>query len=124
MRFRLSGCFAIIAALALACGPLRRGDNPQAVVIFDNQSFAQADVYAVRAGGGSFRIGTVFPGRRDTLRVPSTALGGGTVTIVARLLASSRVPSSGPLSLAPGDSLEITLPPDARVLTVLPARQP
>ena len=125
MRFRLGGCFAIIAALALACGPLRRGDTPQAVVIFDNQSFAQADVYAVRAGGGgSFRIGTVFPGRRETLRLPSSALGGGTVTIVARLLASSRVPSSGPLSLAPGDSLEITLPPDARVLTVLPARQP
>jgi hypothetical protein len=116
----------ILAALmtfALACSPLRRGGEPVAVIYFDNQSLAQADVFAVAPSGNRVRIGTVFAGRREALRVSASALGGGnSVTIVARLLASSQTPTSGPITLLPGDRLEVRLPPDARTLIVLPAR--
>jgi hypothetical protein len=112
-----------------ACNPLhRRGaatsDVPP-VVIFENQSLEQAAVYVVTRGGPETRIGTVQAGRTDTLTVGTAALGGsGSVAIVARLLAISRTPSTGPLTLQPGDRIHVTLPSDARVLSVLPARSP
>jgi hypothetical protein len=43
------------------------------------------------------------------------------VTIFARLLAMSNTPSAGPLTLQRGDRIAVTLPPNGRALTVLPA---
>ncbi|HKG91402.1 MAG TPA: hypothetical protein VKA84_05920 [Gemmatimonadaceae bacterium] len=125
-RHRRAALLAALALAALACGPLRRGGGrPDAVIIFNNQSLAQADVFAVSSGGTRYRVGTVFAGRRDTLRVPSGAMGGGsTVSFVARLLATRGTPSSGPVTILPGDTLEVTLPSDGKLLGVLPARQP
>ena len=91
-----------------------------AVVVFENQSLDQADVYVVRLGADNRRIGTVQAGRTEALEVPRDMLLAGTVSIVARLLARRVVPSSGQLSINPGDRLHITLPPDGRQLTVLP----
>ena len=111
-------------AAAAACGPLRRTSNP-AQVIFSNQSLDQADVYAVSSGGAQTRIGTVMPGRTDTLRVQSSALGGdNAANIVARILARSRTPSTGMVTLNPGDRIVVTLSSDERILSVLPAREP
>jgi hypothetical protein len=120
-RRALSG---LAIALATACGPLHRGGVTDAVVLFNNQSLNQADVYAVRTGGPEFRIGTVSSNRKDALRLPPTFTGAGEVTIVARTLASNRTPRTGPLTLAAGDTIEVTLPVDERVLTVLPPRTP
>jgi len=112
------------AVASAACGPLRRGPTP-ARIIFSNQSLDQADVYAVSSAGGQTRIGTVMPGRTDTLRVPTAALGGDNSTnIVARILARSRTPSTGMLTLNPGDLMQVTLSSDERILSVLPAREP
>jgi hypothetical protein len=120
---------AAVALPALAalggCNPLRRQGTAQSnappVVVFENQSLSEAAVYVVPRGGTQHRIGTVQAGRTDTLRVSTSALGGsGSVTIVARLLAVSRAPSTGPLTLMPGDRIAVTLPPDARLLSVLP----
>jgi len=112
-----------LAALT-ACNPLHRSqaasDAPP-MVIFENQSLEQAALYAVSQGGLELRIGTVPPGRTDTLTLRNTSLGSGTVTLVARLLAASRTPSTGPLSIRPGEWIRVTLPPDARILNVLPA---
>jgi hypothetical protein len=109
-----------------ACSPLRRQRAPLSdaspVVIFENQSLEQAAVYAVARGGPGVRIGTVQAGRTDTLAVGAGALdASGSVTIVARLLARSRTPNTGPLTLQPGDRILVRLPPDARLLSVLPA---
>jgi len=108
----------------VACRPSKRGRaySPPAppVVIFRNQSLYEAAVYAVSQGGAANRIGTVQPGRTETIRVRTGAIGSGSVTFFARLLASSARPSSGPLTLLPGDTLAITLPPDARFLSALP----
>jgi hypothetical protein len=101
-------------------GPL---DREAAFVVFDNQSLDQADVYAIVSGGSPTRIGTVFPGRADTLRVPGSMVADGNgVNIVTRLLAHSYTPSSGILSLHPGDIFSVTLSSDGRNLIALPAR--
>ena len=48
----------------------------------------------------------------------------GSVTIVARLLARSRTPSTGSLALSPGTRLSVRLPLDEKSLYVLPMRDP
>jgi hypothetical protein len=117
--------FALVMVAAAACGAFRHrvGDaRPDPIVIFNNQSMDQADVYAVGSAGQPVRIGTVYSGRRENLRVPSGATGGsGTVNIIARIFASNKAPRSGSISLAPGDTVLITLPVDEKMLTVLPA---
>ena len=88
---------------------------------FKNESLAQADVYVSSSGSGARRIGTVFAGRTETLTVPREIAVRGTITIVARLLARTRTPSSGSIAISPGTRLSIRLPMDERSLYVLPA---
>lgn len=115
---------AILIAAAAACGPQRRSSAPQpAYIIFTNNSLSQADVFVVAQGLGARRIGTVMAGQTDTLRVASDITGrGGTLSIMARLLARSRRPQTGPISIHPGETYEVRLPSDARMLSFLPAR--
>jgi hypothetical protein len=104
-----------------ACSPLKHAP-PRAHLVFRNESLDQADVYAVISGAQTIRIGTVFPGHTDTLTVPDAALGRGNVVVVARLLARRVAPQSGPIPIRAGELLEVTLPMDAKLLSVLPAR--
>ena len=115
----------ILAVLGAACGPLRHNGPPPAQIIFVNESLDQADVYAISSSGAQTRIGTVMPGRTETLRVPPGALGGDySANIVARILANSRTPRTGPITLNPGDRMQVTLSADERILSALPAREP
>lgn len=120
---RRAAILTTIAASALACGPFHRGGTPDSVVLFRNQSTDQADVYALGSGGEPIRIGTVFSGRTEALRVPTSVTGGANrVNVIVRIFASSKVVASGPFTLAPGDTMEVTLPSDEKILSVLPAR--
>jgi len=102
---------------------MHSGDRASAQLIFVNQSLDQADVYAALNSGQPQRIGTVFPSRTDTLDIPANIVSaGGTVTIIARLLARSYAPRTGPLTIGDGDRLRVTLPPNAQSLSVVPAR--
>ena len=114
---------AVAAALALAgCGPFHRGNQPESVIVFRNQSPDQADVYAIGSGGDPIRIGTVFSGRTETLRVPSSVTGASSrVNVVARIFASGRIVVTGPFTLMPGDSMDVTLTGDEKILSVLPS---
>ncbi|HUQ80129.1 MAG TPA: hypothetical protein VM076_03265 [Gemmatimonadaceae bacterium] len=83
------------------------GAKAPAIVYFRNDSQDQADVYAVVSGSQPVRIGTVFSNWTDTLTVPGdVAARGSNVSVVARLLARSNVPSTGPLAIQPGDRLD------------------
>jgi len=113
--------FAVAAVGAAACAPLHKGKGqPPAYLYFTNESLDQADVYAVLPGDQPVRIGTVAAGRTDTLTVPPEISSRGNVNVVARLLARSARPSSGPIPLHPGDRLAIRLPIDQKMLVVLP----
>lgn len=109
---------------ATSCGRFHHGDAPErAALVFINESLGQADVFIVVPGTESRRIGTVFPGRTDTLMVPTDITSrASSLQIVARVLAHSTSPSSGPISISPGEYLQVTLPSDLKSLIVLPVR--
>ena len=120
-RVRSLGTALALAATA-ACGGFRNTQSAQerAVISFTNESLDQADVYAVTSSQ-SIRIGTVLAGRTENLVVPGDiAFRGQNLNVVARLLAQSRRPSTGPISLSPGQRIEVRLPMDQRQLVVLP----
>lgn len=114
-----------------ACAPHRPGtetggatqnENAEPTTLeFKNESLAQADVYVASSSSGARRIGTVFSGRTETLTVPREIAIHGTITVVARLLARSRAPSSGSIAISPGTRLSVRLPLDERALYILPA---
>jgi hypothetical protein len=119
-----SAMLALAIVAAAACSPFRRGGsgNPPAVLYFTNESLDQADIYAVSTAGQPVRIGTVFAGRTDTLVVPADiAARADNVNLVARLLARSATPSSGPIPIRPGNRFQVRLPVDQRTIVVLPA---
>jgi hypothetical protein len=112
---------ALLIALAVGCGPLRRGAGPPpALLVFTNETLTQAQVYVVTAGHAR-RVGTVMAGRTDTLVVPADLTERGTLNIVARLLARSARPQTGPVSIRAGEQYQVRLPPDGRLLSFLPA---
>lgn len=114
-----------LATAVQGCGRLRPG-NPadEAYVIFTNEALEQASVYASVGGVEGNRIGTVMPGRTDTLLVPRSYIGRGGVWITARLLARRERPTTGSIPMHRGDRLYVRLPSDARQLIVLPADEP
>ncbi|MFL5579274.1 MAG: hypothetical protein ACJ8AO_02790 [Gemmatimonadaceae bacterium] len=116
----------VVAAACAARNPAADAvDAPNPVVVFNNQSLYQADVYAISSSGSQVRLGTVQPGRRERLRVSNTALGGDRqIVVAARLLSRSRTPTSGRIGLLPGDTIEVVLTSDANSLTVLPVARP
>lgn len=123
MRIKVRRGIALAVALVVtaACGPFHRGAEPESVVVFHNESTDQADVYALAAGGDPTRIGTVFPGKTETLRVPQTITGGANrLNVIARIFPGGRVVSSGPFSIYPGDTMVVTLSSDEKILSVLP----
>jgi hypothetical protein len=120
---RRFGPALMLAIAATACGPVRRGPGPSpAIIYFTNESLDQATVYVVAPGLDFRRIGVVFPGRTDSLVVPAdVAIRGGTLNIVARMLARSDIPQTGPVSIRPGERYEVRLPLSGRLLSFLPA---
>jgi hypothetical protein len=114
--------FALVAIFAAAaCGPVRRGPSlAPASLIFTNESLEQATVYVVGPGVDFRRIGIVFAGQTDTLTVPADVALRGAVNIVARLLARSDVPQTGPVSIRPGEHYQVRLPLNSRAMSFLP----
>lgn len=121
----------LVGGLALAatasCGGMRSGsatpDSGPTVIVFQNQSLEQADLFAVRRSAGALRVGTVMAGRTDTLVIQRGELAPGeTVNFVARLLAGTHTPRSGPVAVSPGEVLNITLPQSENLLAVLPGQ--
>lgn len=116
-------CVALLIALAsAACGPIRpnAGGEP-AVIVFHNNAFDEAAVYVVGQAADFRRVATVSAGRTERIKIPADLIRG-PVNIVARMLARYELPSTGAVTLYPGDVYDVTLPMDAKMLTFLPSR--
>ena len=117
------GAAATLGA-STACGPLHRNEEEveqRAEVEFINESLYPAEVYAVVTGSESIRIGSVMAGRTEILRLPQQMVDrASTVNIVARPLAQSRSLTTGPVSISRGERIQVRMPINGAVLTVLP----
>lgn len=128
-RRHLGLLVAALAALVTGAAACHRRSldeihsNDPAILVFRNEALEQAAVYAVSGNRNAQRIGTVMSGRTDTLTVPADMTLGGSVVIFARLLARSMQPSTGSVSILPGEWYQVTLPPDARLLAIVPIRE-
>ena len=122
---RLRGLILPVVLMALsACSRTQPATDVASgdptVLEFNNESLAQADVFVRASGSDARRIGTVQAGRKEDLVVPREIAIKGSITVYARLLARTGVPSSGPIAISPGTRLNIRLPIDERALYVLP----
>ena len=125
MRHRPAVAALAVVLAVVACGGRRGSVVPTApaFVVFENQSLFEATVFATARGGVPRRVGIVSPNRTDTLALTGDVLavgGAGGVTISVRLLADRRTPSTGPLTVRPGDRFRVTLPTAANMLSVVP----
>ena len=94
--------------------------NVPAAIIFSNESLSQSDLFAVISGSSESRkLGTVFAGRTETLRLPYEMANRGSISLVARILGGG-ILSSGTVSIRPGDTVHVELPLTRNMLVLLP----
>jgi hypothetical protein len=106
---------------AAACGRIGLGNNENDVMIdFKNESTEQATLYVVPTSGEQIRLGMATAGATETFRVPESVAVRGSVTFAARMLARSETPTTGTVTIRPGDRYIVTLPSSRAALTVLP----
>ena len=127
MSHRIRALVTLGAGLFAACAPYHTGGSAAgdlgATIYFKNESFDQVAVYAVLGGVQTSRIGTVMAGRTDTLALaPSIVNSPSGLTILVRPFGRDFTAEVGPISILPGDALQIGLPPSQRMLVILPAR--
>jgi hypothetical protein len=106
-----------LALLTLAaCSGFKRGSmgsdaNAPTVVQVDNQAFLDMAVYAVRSVE-RVRLGTANGNRKTNLTVPRALVSGLTaLRFVADPIGATRASVSEEITVAPGDTVVLTIPP-------------
>jgi hypothetical protein len=96
-------------AVIPACGARGTGTGAERVpLVVENQNFYQATIYAI-LNGGRVRVGNVQGGSTETLQAPSPPTG--QMRVEVRLLAVGAF-TSYPVTVQPGDTVRVTVPPD------------
>jgi len=99
----------LLLATFTACGVRGTGTGAQRVpIVVENQNFYQATVFAI-LNGGRVRVGNVAGGRTATMQAPSPPTG--QMRVEVRLLAVGAF-TSYPVTVQPGDTVRVTVPPD------------
>ena len=106
-----------LALLTLAaCNAFKRGSttpdlNAPTVVQVDNQAFLDMAVYAVRSSE-RVRLGTAIGNRKTNLPVPRGMVSGLTpLRFIADPIGATRASVSEEITVAPGDTVVLTIPP-------------
>lgn len=113
MKARLT-FLSIFCALTGACHGLNNGniapENPTTLRV-DNQGFSDMDIFALR-GGQRVRLGMVVGHQNSVFKVPSVLIAGLTpMRFIADPIGSTRASVSEEITVAPGDSVVLTIPP-------------
>ncbi len=115
MKIQSIAC-ALFLAGALACNAFSRGSgitdqNQPTVVQVDNQGFLDMNVYAVRSTQ-RVRLGTAAGNSKTNLTIPRSLIAGLTpLRFVADPIGGSRASVSQEITVAPADTVELTIPP-------------
>lgn len=115
---RLAAVVAMIAGIA-ACsqGAKHARDNgelqPVTRVRVENQAFLDMNVYVLSDGGGRTRLGTVTGNTNQEFVIPAYIIGpANSVRFLVEPIGSSRAPISNSLSVQPGQTVTLTIPPN------------
>jgi hypothetical protein len=109
---------AIVATVA-ACNhnakPGRDDNGPQleSRVRIENQAFLDMTVYIISNGGGRQRLGTVTGNTTQEFVIPAYIIGpANSVRFLCEPIGSNRSPISNSLSVQPGQTVTLTIPPN------------
>jgi hypothetical protein len=115
MKTRLIASTFLLTAL-LACGALKRGTdtanlNGPTVVQVDNQGFLDMTIYAARSAQ-RVRLGTAVGNSKTNFNIPTVLMSGLTpLRFVADPIGGRRNSVSEEITVAPGDTVVLTIPP-------------
>jgi hypothetical protein len=104
----------VLTVVLSSCNGLTRGSGsepPRASIRVENQGFSDMTVYAVRSAQ-RVRLG-LAPGHANTVfTVPSALMNGMTqLRFIADPIGGARASVSEEITVAPGDSVTLTIPP-------------
>ncbi|HEV7596461.1 MAG TPA: hypothetical protein VGO33_15805 [Gemmatimonadaceae bacterium] len=115
MKIGLFGLMLFLVA-GVGCSSLSRGSSSASqsqptIVQVDNLGFQDMDVYAVRSGQ-RVRIGLAPGGTKTNLTVPSNLVSGlASLRFIADPIGGRRASVSQEITVAPGDTVVMTIPP-------------
>lgn len=109
---------AMLAAVA-ACNHTARpgrddnGPQPETRVRVENQAFLDMNVYVLSDAGGRQRLGTVTGNTNQEFVIPAYIIGpANSVRFLVEPIGSTRAPISNSLSVQPGQTVTLTIPPN------------
>ena len=115
MKTRLIA-FTFVLAGVLGCNAFKRGSdttdvNQPTVVQVDNQGFLDMTVYAARSSQ-RVRLGIATGNAKTNFNIPSVLMSGLTpLRFVADPIGGRRASVSQEITVAPGDTVVLTIPP-------------
>ena len=107
--------FALLVLGATACKTLSHGgtadQNQPTVLQVDNQGFLDMNVYASRSGQ-HVRLGTATGNNKTNFTIPRSLVTGLTsLRFIADPIGGSRASVSQEITVTPGDTVVLTIPP-------------
>lgn len=108
--------FAFAFVVLPSCNALRHGSaspdqNQPSVVQVDNQAFLDMTVYASRSGQ-RIRLGIATGSTKTNFPIPSAIMSGLTpLRFIADPIGGNRASVSQEITVAPGDTVVLTIPP-------------
>ena len=113
MRRLMIGLIATLS-LTAGCGGRSENASPQEATVLevDNQNNLDMNVYAVRSGGARERLGTATAHTRTRFTIPSRLIFGITpLRFQADPIGGSATPVSQEITVQPGDTVVLRIPP-------------
>ncbi len=111
----LVAMIATVAACSHNAKPGRddNGPQPESRLRVENRAFLDMTIYVLSAGGGRQRLGTATGNTTAEFVIPSYIIGpANSIRILAEPIGSTRAPVSNSLSVQPGQTVTLTIPPN------------
>jgi hypothetical protein len=115
---RLAVAAALIAGVAACSHAAKHAGDRDDVrlttrVHVENRAFLDMNVYVIGDGGGRTRLGTVTGNTDQDFVIPDYIVGpANSVRFLVEPIGSNRAPISNSLSVRPGETVTLTIPPN------------
>jgi hypothetical protein len=88
------------------------GPESSSVLQVENQGFTDMVIYVIGGGGQRIRLGLVTGNSTQSFTIPGTLLrGAGPIRFLADPVGANRAPVSDEITVQPGDTVGLTIPP-------------